>query len=45
VIGKELDHAQRLCRAHGWRNIDVTAKSVEEVGREITTLLSLDHND
>lgn len=38
-IRKELRYAEQVCLAHGWRSIDVSAKSVEEVGREITTLL------
>jgi regulator of PEP synthase PpsR (kinase-PPPase family) len=39
-VRKELDYAERLCRAHGWRQIDVTSKSVEEAAREIILLLS-----
>ncbi len=38
-IRKELLHARDLCRQHGWRSIDATGKSVEEVSREIITLL------
>jgi regulator of PEP synthase PpsR (kinase-PPPase family) len=38
-IQKELRHSQRLCANHGWRQIDVTGKSVEEVVREIVSLL------
>lgn len=37
-VHDELLHAQRLCTARGWRRIDVTAKSVEEVAREIIVL-------
>ncbi len=39
-IRKELRYAEQVCLAHGWRSIDVSGKSVEEVGREITTLLT-----
>jgi len=38
-IKKELRYAQRECAKHGWRSIDVTGKSVEEVCREIIALL------
>lgn len=38
-IRHELIHAHRLCHEHGWRLIDVTGKSVEEVAREIIALL------
>lgn len=38
-IRKELQHGQQMCRKYGWRSIDVTGKSVEEVGREIMVLL------
>ncbi len=38
-IRKELQHAQELCARRGWQRIDVTGKSVEEVGREIIALL------
>jgi regulator of PEP synthase PpsR (kinase-PPPase family) len=38
-IGKELALSQQLCRKHGWRSIQVTGKSVEEVSREIIALL------
>jgi len=37
-IGKELLHSRRLCLEHGWRSIDVSGKSVEEVSREIIAL-------
>jgi regulator of PEP synthase PpsR (kinase-PPPase family) len=39
LIRKELLHAQQLCLRHGWRRIETTGKSVEEVGREIIALL------
>jgi regulator of PEP synthase PpsR (kinase-PPPase family) len=38
-VRRELQHAQELCAKHGWRRIDVTGKSVEEVAREIILLL------
>jgi len=38
-IRKELTHAKQLCLEHKWPRIDVTGKSVEEVCREILTLL------
>jgi regulator of PEP synthase PpsR (kinase-PPPase family) len=38
-VRKELRYAERLCLRHLWQRIDVTAKSVEEVGREIIALL------
>jgi regulator of PEP synthase PpsR (kinase-PPPase family) len=37
-VRKELHHAKGLCREHGWREIDTTGKSVEEVCREIIAL-------
>ena len=39
-IKKELRFAEHLCLSQGWRSIDVTSKSVEEVAREIIALLS-----
>jgi [pyruvate, water dikinase]-phosphate phosphotransferase / [pyruvate, water dikinase] kinase len=39
-IRQELLHARRLSRDHGWRQIDVTSKSVEEAAREIIMLFS-----
>ncbi|MBN2577625.1 MAG: kinase/pyrophosphorylase [Pirellulales bacterium] len=39
-VRKELDYAARLCTTHGWCQIDVTGKSVEEAAREIILLLS-----
>ena len=41
-IRRELLHSQQLSLDHGWRNIDVTGKSVEEVSREIIALLPRD---
>ena len=41
-INKELLHCRRLCLERGWRSIDVTGKSVEEVSREIIALLPED---
>lgn len=41
-IRKELRHSQRLSANHGWRQVDVTGKSVEEVAREIAMLLPVD---
>lgn len=41
-IKKELRYAQRLSANHGWRQIDVTGKSVEEVAREIVVLLPVE---
>jgi regulator of PEP synthase PpsR (kinase-PPPase family) len=38
-IRRELHHAEETCRKRRWRKIDVTGKSVEEVGREIIALL------
>jgi regulator of PEP synthase PpsR (kinase-PPPase family) len=38
-VRRELEHAERLCRAHGWSRVDVTGKSVEEVAREIAMAL------
>jgi regulator of PEP synthase PpsR (kinase-PPPase family) len=41
-IRKELRHSQRVCVDHGWRQVDVTGKSVEEVAREIVVLLPIE---
>ncbi len=41
-IQQELVYSRRLSRDHGWREIDVTGKGVEEVAREIIVLLSSD---
>lgn len=38
-IRNELRYSRRLCDIHGWRQVDVTGKSVEEVAREIVVLL------
>ncbi len=38
-VRQELIHARRLCRDHGWQQIDVTGKSVEEAARQIIMLL------
>lgn len=40
-IREELMRAQILCIDHGWRRIDVTGKSVEEVALEILALRGL----
>jgi len=39
-IREELRYSQHLAANHGWRQIDVTGKSVEEVAREVVFLLS-----
>jgi len=39
-IRHEILHSRRLSRDHGWRQIEVAGKSVEEVAREIIVLLS-----
>jgi [pyruvate, water dikinase]-phosphate phosphotransferase / [pyruvate, water dikinase] kinase len=41
-VRKELAFCQQAAAVHRWPLIDVTGKSVEEVGREIITLLSAD---
>ena len=41
-VSKEYAYAERLCKQRGWRRIDVTGNSVEEVARTIITLLA-DH--
>jgi hypothetical protein len=38
-IRRELHHAQKVALEHGWRTVNVTGKSVEEVAREILLLL------
>jgi len=40
-IQKELRHSQQVCVKHGWPQVDVTGKSVEEVAREIVVLLPI----
>jgi regulator of PEP synthase PpsR (kinase-PPPase family) len=39
-IRRELQQAGKWCSKYGWRKIDVTCKSVEEVSREIILLAS-----
>ena len=39
-IAKENRHAEGLCWKYGWEQIDVTGKAVEEVAREIITVLT-----
>jgi hypothetical protein len=39
-IRQELILSRRLCRDRGWRQVDVTGKSVEEAARQIIMLLS-----
>jgi hypothetical protein len=39
-VSKENEYAERLCKQRGWRRIDVTGNSVEEVARTIITLLA-----
>lgn len=39
-IRREILHSRQVCRDYGWRQIQVTGKSVEEVAREIIVLLS-----
>jgi regulator of PEP synthase PpsR (kinase-PPPase family) len=39
AVREELRYAIQVCLRHGWRSVDVTGKSVEEVGREIITLV------
>ena len=38
-VSKEYHYAERLCAEYGWRRIEVTGHSVEEVSRKIITLL------
>jgi hypothetical protein len=38
-IREELRYAQNLAADRGWRQVDVTGKSVEEVAREVSLLL------
>jgi regulator of PEP synthase PpsR (kinase-PPPase family) len=40
AIRSELQYAVDLCRRHAWHTIDATSKSVEEVGREIISLMA-----
>jgi len=39
AIQNEIRHSRKLSAEHGWRQIDVTGKSVEEVAREVVMLL------
>jgi [pyruvate, water dikinase]-phosphate phosphotransferase / [pyruvate, water dikinase] kinase len=39
VVRDEIRFARQQCSAHDWRTVDVTAKSVEEVGREIIAMV------
>ena len=39
-IRKEVECAERLRQKYGWQRIEVTGKSVEEVSREIISILS-----
>jgi regulator of PEP synthase PpsR (kinase-PPPase family) len=39
-VRRELSHAKQLCTTYGWWRMDVTGKSVEEVGQEIIALAS-----
>jgi regulator of PEP synthase PpsR (kinase-PPPase family) len=39
-IVKENRYAEGLCAKYGWERIDVTGKAVEEVAREIITVLT-----
>ena len=41
-IQKELRHSQQVCVKHGWPQVDVTGKSVEEVAREIVVLIPIE---
>jgi hypothetical protein len=38
-IDKEISYAKKLCRDHNWQLIDTTGKSVEEVAKEILSLI------
>ena len=38
TVRGDLKHATATCREHGWREIDATGKSVEEVAREVLVL-------
>ncbi len=39
AVRRDLRHAQKTARQHGWRAIDATGRSVEEIAQEIVTLL------
>jgi len=38
AVERELAQSQALCQRQGWRRVDVTGKSVEEVSREVLVL-------
>jgi regulator of PEP synthase PpsR (kinase-PPPase family) len=40
-IREELRHGDQLCEAFGWRRVDVTGKSVEEISREVLDLMEI----
>ena len=42
-VVKENRYAEGLCAKYGWERIDVTGKAVEEVAREIITVLTTEH--
>jgi len=44
-VRRESQQAHDICAKRGWRSIDVTGKSVEEVGREIIALLPADRSE
>jgi regulator of PEP synthase PpsR (kinase-PPPase family) len=44
-IRQEMRFTEALCRRYGWRRIDVTGKSVEEVAQEILVLCCLPATD
>ena len=39
TVREEIRYARQECSKYGWRIVDVTGKSVEEVGREIVALV------
>ena len=39
AVRRDLRHAQKAARLYGWRAIDATGRSVEEIAQEIVTLL------
>jgi regulator of PEP synthase PpsR (kinase-PPPase family) len=41
-IVRENRYAEGLCSKYGWEKIDVTGKAVEEVAREIITVLTVE---
>jgi len=42
-VRKELAYSRRLCAKHGWHQIDVAGKSIEELTLEIVTLYTSKH--